>query len=104
MYHHVKKLMYTVNIGEPGAGERLFYDEAMGMNFRTGRAALPEIFAGIDANEGKRDAPAIYLAVRNGCEARLDRSTWLQLADIALSQGDGRTVTSGDALFSLLPE
>ena len=32
------------------------------MNFRTGRAALPEIFAGIDANEGRRDAPAIYLS------------------------------------------
>src|SRR6476659_3983607 len=28
---------FTVNIGEPGAGDRLFYNEAMGMNFRTGR-------------------------------------------------------------------
>ena len=36
-----------------GAGDRLFYDEAMGMNFRTGRAGLADIFAGIDANEGK---------------------------------------------------
>ena len=25
-----------MNIGQPGGGERLFYDEAMGMNFRTG--------------------------------------------------------------------
>jgi hypothetical protein len=52
---------------------------------------------------GSAEEPAIYLAVRNGCEARLDRSTWLQLAEIALSQGDGRTVASGDAVFALLP-
>jgi hypothetical protein len=59
---HRRERAFTVNIGEPGGGERLFYDEAMGMNFRTGRVGLPEIFAGIDANEGKRDAPAIYLS------------------------------------------
>jgi hypothetical protein len=59
---HGRDRAFTVNIGEPGAGDRLFYDEAMGMNFRTGRAALAEIFAGIDANEGRRDAPVIYLS------------------------------------------
>lgn len=53
---------FTVNIGEPGAGDRLFYDDAMAMNFRTGRGDLAEIFGGIDANEGRRDAPAIYLS------------------------------------------
>lgn len=56
---------------------------------------------------GTAEAPAIYLAVRNGCEARLDRSTWLQLAEIALAQGagngDGSSVTSGGAEFSLTP-
>ena len=62
MLDHRRDRAFTVNIGEPGGGDRLFYDEAMGMNFRTGRAGLPEIFAGIDANEGKRDAPAIYLS------------------------------------------
>ena len=30
---------------------------------------------------GDPETPAIYLAVRHGCEARLDRSTWLQLAE-----------------------
>jgi hypothetical protein len=59
---HRRERAFTVNIGEPGGGDRLFYDEAMGMNFRTGRSGLPEIFAGIEANEGKRDAPAIYLS------------------------------------------
>jgi hypothetical protein len=62
LLEHRRDRAFTVNIGEPGAGDRLFYDEAMGMNFRTGRAGLAEIFAGIDANEDKRDAPAIYLS------------------------------------------
>lgn len=53
---------FTVNIGQPGGGDRLFYDQEMRMNFRTGKAALAEIFAGIDANEGRRDAPVIYLS------------------------------------------
>ena len=52
---------------------------------------------------GTTDVPAIYLAIRNGCEARLDRSTWLQLAEIALSQGDGASVTSDGETFALLP-
>lgn len=54
-------------------------------------------------NRGTIDAPAVYLAVRHGCEARLDRSTWLQLAEIALAQGDGSNVVSSGATFPLLP-
>jgi len=52
---------------------------------------------------GDADTPAIYLAVRHGCEARLDRSTWLQLAEHALASGDGLTVTSQGATFPLVP-
>lgn len=52
---------------------------------------------------GSSDAPAIYLTVRHGCEARLDRSTWLQLAEFALEHGDGRSVTSQGATFPLVP-
>ena len=59
---HRRDRAFTVNIGEPGAGDRLFYDEAMGMNFRIGKVSLEDIFVGIDANEGRRDAPAIYLS------------------------------------------
>lgn len=51
---------------------------------------------------GDRDAPALYVAVRNGCEARLNRSTYLQIIEIALSDG-GFTVTSMGTDFSLLP-
>lgn len=53
---------FTVSIGAPGSGGRLFYDAAMGMNFQTGRAKLPEIFARIDASEDDPDAAPIYLA------------------------------------------
>ena len=52
---------------------------------------------------GEPDTPAIYLAVRHGCEARLDRSTWLQLAEHALAIGDGSAVTSQGARFALVP-
>jgi hypothetical protein len=51
---------------------------------------------------GDADTPAIYLAVRHGTEARLNRSTWGQLAEIALA-ADGTSVTSRGATFSLLP-
>lgn len=49
---------------------------------------------------GTTDHPAIYLAVRNGTEARLNRSTWLQLVELA---GDDLTVTSQGARFALVP-
>ena len=52
---------------------------------------------------GDPEVPAIYLAVRHGCEARLGRSTWLQLAEHALAHGDGTSVESRGATFSLVP-
>ncbi|MEG3179521.1 cupin-like domain-containing protein [Sphingomonas sp. LT1P40] len=53
---------FTVSIGEPGSDGRLFYDDAMGMNFRMARGKLPDIFAQIDKAEGDPTAPPIYLA------------------------------------------
>ena len=50
---------------------------------------------------GTVELPAIYLAVRNGCEARVNRSTWLQL--VALADVDFG-VTSQGARFSLVPQ
>ena len=57
-----RDLPFTVSVGNPGTGGRLFYDDAMAMNFRMARAKLPEIFAQIDAVEGMPEAPPIYLA------------------------------------------
>ena len=51
---------------------------------------------------GDPDTPALYIAVRHGIEARLNRSTYLQLAEIAL-QGDGQSVASHGVTFSLVP-
>ncbi|OYX67075.1 MAG: hypothetical protein B7Y88_02625 [Sphingomonadales bacterium 32-64-17] len=54
--------------------------------------------------EGDPECPAIYLGVRHGTEARLDRATWLQLAEHALAEGrDELAVTSAGAKFSLVP-
>ena len=52
---------------------------------------------------GEVDTPALYLSVRRGCEARLNRSTWQQLAEIALAEGDDWQVSSMGAQFSLVP-
>jgi hypothetical protein len=49
---------------------------------------------------GDAELPAIYLAVRHGTEARINRSTWLQLVELA---DDDLTVTSQGAQFSLIP-
>ncbi|WP_156839336.1 DUF1285 domain-containing protein [Novosphingobium aquimarinum] len=51
---------------------------------------------------GDAETPAMYLAVRHGTEARLNRSTWAQLAEIAIA-GDGRSVSSQGKTFSLVP-
>ena len=53
---------FPVNIGEPGGGDRLFYNAVMGMNFRMAQGPLAEILDGIIANAGKVDAPVIYLS------------------------------------------
>lgn len=53
---------FPVNIGEPGGGDRLFYDARMGMNFRMAQGPLAGILDGILANVGKDDAPVIYLS------------------------------------------
>lgn len=51
---------------------------------------------------GNAETPAIYLSVRHGTEARLNRSTWAQLAEIAIA-GNGTSVTSQGETFSLVP-
>ena len=51
---------------------------------------------------GDPDVPAIYLGVRQGTEARLNRSSYIQLIDIAIEAGN-LTVTSQGATFSLVP-
>jgi hypothetical protein len=49
---------------------------------------------------GDAELPAIYLGVRHGTEARINRSTWLQLVELA---DDRLTVASQGQRFSLVP-
>ena len=61
------------------------------------------VLAGADhplVARGDPDLPALYLAVRHGTEARINRSTWLQLVDLADAQ---LGVTSQGMPFSLVP-
>ena len=53
---------------------------------------------------GDAETPALYLGVRRGCEARLNRSTYEQLARLAIDRGDGWWVSSEGSTFSLVPE
>ena len=48
---------------------------------------------------GDAETPAIYLGVRHGAEARINRSTWLQLVDLS----DELSVTSLETHFPLAP-
>ncbi|MFT4055267.1 MAG: DUF1285 domain-containing protein [Novosphingobium sp.] len=52
--------------------------------------------------EGDAETPALYVAVRHGTRARLNRSTYAQLAEIAL-EGDDLSVTSQGTRFPLVP-
>jgi hypothetical protein len=50
---------------------------------------------------GDADCPALYLTVRHGTEARINRSTWLQLVDLADAD---MCVASNGMRFSLVPQ
>ena len=53
---------------------------------------------------GDADTPALYVLVRGGLEARLDRSTYAQLAEIAIARDpDALAVESKGAVFPLVP-
>jgi len=52
---------------------------------------------------GDADQPCFYITVRRGCEAKLNRSTYEQLAQIALARGDDWSVASQGMDFSLIP-
>ena len=62
LLERARDVPFTVSIGAPGQDGRMFYDAAMHMNFQMARGKLADIFGGIDANEGRRDPPPVYLA------------------------------------------
>ncbi len=62
LVRHHRDVPFTVSVGRPGGGGRLFYDDAMAMNFATVRAKLPDIFGQIAREEDTTDPRPIYLA------------------------------------------
>jgi hypothetical protein len=58
---HARQRDFTVSMGAPGDGGRLFYDADMQMNFRMGQGRLGAIFAGFDAAESHEEVPTVYL-------------------------------------------
>ncbi|GGD67452.1 DUF1285 domain-containing protein [Croceicoccus mobilis] len=79
--------------GQPVLSFRLNTDE-----FVTADADHPVIA------RGDADTPALYVRVRGALEARLDRSTYAQLAEIAIARGDDPlSVASKGAVFALIP-
>lgn len=76
-------------------------DGALAFRLNTGDTVI----AGADhpiIARGDPEVPALYLGVRHGCEARLNRSTYGQLIAHALD-GGSLTVTSQGVAFSLVP-
>jgi hypothetical protein len=59
---HARDRDFTVSMGAPEDGGRLFYDAAMQMNFRMGQGRLDRIFDGFDAAESHPQVPTVYLA------------------------------------------
>ncbi len=58
---HARDRELTVSTAAPDRDGRLFYDDAMQVNFRTGHGRLDQIFAGFDAAEKQDWAPTVYL-------------------------------------------
>ncbi len=83
LLQHHRDRAFTVSVGDPQAGGRLFYDQTMAMNFRTMQAKLPDIFTRIDEYEHAPDAPPIYLASIDLEEyfAGLDQANRVDLGD-----------------------
>lgn len=88
--------------------DRVGKDENNGTPVLTFRLNTDE-FVTADADHpitarGDADTPALYVRVRGGLEARLDRSTYAQLAEIAIARDpDALAVESKGAIFPLVP-
>jgi len=62
LLERARDVPFSVSIGPPGHDGRMFYNDAMAMNFQTARGKLFDIFGSIDANESRADPPSMYLA------------------------------------------
>lgn len=74
-------------------------DGTLAFRLNTDEVVLANAQNRIEAR-GSAETPALYLQVRRGCEARLNRSTYLQLAELA--DGDWNVASAGET-FALRP-
>ena len=58
---HARAMPFTVALGPPGHGGRMFYADDMQMNFREGTGKLADIFGGFDRYEGEDNPPTAYV-------------------------------------------
>ncbi len=59
---HHRDLPFPVSVGQPGDDGRLFYDDAMRMNFAMAKAKLPDILAELAREEAADTPRPLYLA------------------------------------------
>ena len=52
---------FVASVGKEAGDDRVFYGADWGMNFTTERARLADIFRRFDDNEGREDAPLVYV-------------------------------------------
>ncbi len=95
----VQKLRIDVDDAAFVATDMTVKDEALAFRLNTDDLVIAGPQHPLVAR-GEAETPAIYLAVRRGCEARLNRSTYEQLALAA--DADWR-VSSQGATFTLVP-
>jgi hypothetical protein len=62
LLRHRRERSVSASVGAPGGGDRLFYDAAMGMNFRMAQGPMEGFFAAMAQAEADPAAPVIYLA------------------------------------------
>lgn len=62
LVRHRRDRAFPANIGTSGGDDRLFYDAAMGMNFRMVQGPLEQFLAAMAAAEGDPSAPVLYLS------------------------------------------
>ena len=59
---HARERRFNGNVGHPGGADRLFYDTAMGMNFRMEQAPLAAFLEQMARSEEEPAAPTVYLS------------------------------------------
>lgn len=61
LLEYARQIPFSIAIGPPGHGGRMFYSDDMEMNFREGKGKLADVFAGFDKYESENNPPTVYI-------------------------------------------